>query len=108
MMITFSEQAHRYSGVDLSYETDRLPALAGVARNVAEVTGTPAAECLAGLWLRTLFHDLIFRREDAYESWDDMLSCLGSRDKVRSLVMVMGVARPPQECVGHERQRSGS
>jgi hypothetical protein len=48
---------------------------------VAEVTGTPAAEYLAGLWLGTLSHDLIFRREDAYESWDDMLSCLGSRDK---------------------------
>lgn len=48
---------------------------------MAEVTGTPAAEYLAGLWLGTLSHDLIFRREDAYESWDDMLSCLGSRDK---------------------------
>lgn len=81
MMITFSKQAHRYSSLDLSYEKDRLPALAGLARNVVEVTGTPAAEYFVGLWLRTLFYDLIFLREDAYESWDDVLSCLGSRDK---------------------------
>jgi hypothetical protein len=56
----FALQAHRYSGFDLSYETDRLPALAGIAYDVAKTTDTPAEEYLAGLWLQSLHLDLIF------------------------------------------------
>jgi hypothetical protein len=78
----FALQAYRYSGSDLSYETDRLPALAGIAYDVAKTTDTPGEQYLAGLWLQTLHVDLIFYFPQApYGSWEEMMSTLSSREE---------------------------
>jgi hypothetical protein len=78
----FALQAYRYSGSDLSYETDRLPALAGIAYDVAKTTDTPGEEYLAGLWLQTLHIDLIFYfPHTPYRSWEEMMSTLSSREQ---------------------------
>jgi hypothetical protein len=53
-----------YSGLELTNKTDRLPAIAGVARQFGELLGT---KYLAGLWQSALPGDLLWRVEDTLE-----------------------------------------
>ncbi|KAF5717827.1 hypothetical protein FMUND_5558 [Fusarium mundagurra] len=47
------------SPLDISFESDRLAAVAGVAKQVSQATGSDYA---AGLWVEEIFKDLIFKR----------------------------------------------
>ncbi|KAK2931732.1 Heterokaryon incompatibility [Fusarium oxysporum f. sp. vasinfectum] len=47
------------SSKDISFESDRLAAVAGVARQVSQATGSQYA---AGLWVKDIYKDLIFER----------------------------------------------
>ncbi|KAF4444219.1 HET-domain-containing [Fusarium acutatum] len=47
------------STMDISFESDRLAAVAGVAKQVSQATGS---EYAAGLWVEDIFKDLIFER----------------------------------------------
>lgn len=53
----FSNTAGSYGGRMLSYESDRLPALSGLARHVYDATG---AKYLAGLWKEDLHRGLLW------------------------------------------------
>lgn len=53
----FREAVRKYSSRSLSYESDRLPALAGVAKRVFECTGS---KYLAGLWMEDLHIALLW------------------------------------------------
>jgi hypothetical protein len=53
----FREAIRQYSSRSLSYESDRLPALAGVAKRVFEYTGS---KYLAGLWMEDLHIALLW------------------------------------------------
>ncbi len=53
----FREAIRKYSSRSLSYESDRLPALAGVAKRVFECTGS---KYLAGLWMEDLHVALLW------------------------------------------------
>lgn len=46
----------------LSYDTDKLSAMAGVASSISESRG---GKYCAGLWWDSLFHDLLFKRENS-------------------------------------------
>jgi hypothetical protein len=47
------------SSKDISFESDRLAAVAGVAKEVAQATGS---EYAAGLWVEDIYKDLVFER----------------------------------------------
>ncbi|RKK08706.1 hypothetical protein BFJ63_vAg11073 [Fusarium oxysporum f. sp. narcissi] len=47
------------SSKDISFESDRLAAVAGVAKQVSQATGSQYA---AGLWVKDIYKDLIFKR----------------------------------------------
>lgn len=49
----------RYSQRYLTYEEDKLPAIAGIASKIATITGS---EYCAGLWKENLIHDLCWER----------------------------------------------
>ncbi len=53
----FREAIRKYSNHSLSYESDRLPALAGVAKRVFEFVGS---KYLAGLWMEDLHVGLLW------------------------------------------------
>ncbi|KAF5687092.1 het-domain-containing protein [Fusarium circinatum] len=55
----FRKCAESISTLDISFESDRLAAVAGVANQVAQATGS---EYAAGLWVEDVFKDLIFER----------------------------------------------
>jgi len=64
----------QYSRRDLTYETDKLPALAGLAREVASKTGDVY---LAGMWRNTILEGLLWRtylREELELVHDESLS----------------------------------
>ncbi|KAF5533827.1 het-domain-containing protein [Fusarium mexicanum] len=55
----FRKCAESISTLDISFESNRLAAVAGVAKQVAQATGS---EYAAGLWVEDVFKDLIFER----------------------------------------------
>ncbi|KAF5640085.1 heterokaryon incompatibility protein [Fusarium tjaetaba] len=55
----FRTCAESISTMDISFESDRLAAVAGVAKQVSPATGS---EYAAGLWVDDIFKDLIFER----------------------------------------------
>lgn len=48
-----------YCDLDLSFDSDKLPALSGLAAKVA--TARPGSQYLAGLWSDSIEHDLLWR-----------------------------------------------
>lgn len=56
--------AWRYSGTNLTYGSDRLAALSGIAARQHEATGD---QYLAGLWRKGLIYDLLWRLEEHCE-----------------------------------------
>lgn len=46
--------------MDISFESDRLAAVAGVAKQVSQATGI---EYAAGLWVKEIHKDLFFERD---------------------------------------------
>jgi Heterokaryon incompatibility protein (HET) len=57
---------HEYVELDLTYESDRLPALSGLAKHIKKTYGR--GRYLAGLWEDSLFEDLMWwiREEDVH------------------------------------------
>ncbi|KAM7216896.1 hypothetical protein V8F06_007765 [Rhypophila decipiens] len=59
------EQVEEYSGRQLMYWHDRLPAFSSLARNYLLTTGGQCGQYLAGLWSEDLFRGLLWRAHDA-------------------------------------------
>ena len=49
-----------YSGLDLTYATDRLIAFSGMARSIQELVESRLGRYCAGLWRETLMNDLLW------------------------------------------------
>lgn len=54
-----------YARASLSYGTDRLPALSGIASRQHEITGD---QYLAGMWKKSLIYQLVWRVQDTVRS----------------------------------------
>lgn len=57
-----------FSALDLTFYSDSLPALAGIARQHGEAHKDMLGQYVAGLWKQTLIPDLIWYVEDGYAS----------------------------------------
>lgn len=58
--LTFARDVTQFCDKELTFETDCLPAMAGLASQVAKLTGSEPGTYLAGLWRDNLAHDLLF------------------------------------------------
>ncbi|KAF8867214.1 HET-domain-containing protein [Acephala macrosclerotiorum] len=67
---SFEERARSNNDRHLTFATDRLPALAGMAKIVADHTKD---EYLAGLWKISLHRGLLWRRHSEHQTLDDLL-----------------------------------
>ncbi len=67
----FREGVQMYSARNLTFESDRLPALAGLARHVSEFTGS---KYLAGLWMENLPFGLLWQGEKSKQSLSEHLA----------------------------------
>ena len=80
-----------YSRIRLTFESDRLPALAGIAQIVTSLSGDVLrGEYLAGMWKCTLVFHLLWSRgaPGLGGSWAASASC-----RERMSFLVMGVVR---------------
>lgn len=57
---SFTKEVSRFCHKDLTFETDCLPAMAGLASQVAKVAKVPSRNYLAGLWRDNLAQGLLF------------------------------------------------
>lgn len=88
---SFSSQIQIFSSKHLTFETDRLPAVAGLASKVAEIT---RSRYLAGLWQNNLVRDLLFTISPGPES-------IPFRERIRQLSMTeSNNARPSWSWTG--------
>ncbi|KAK0651027.1 heterokaryon incompatibility protein-domain-containing protein [Cercophora newfieldiana] len=53
----FTRLAAQYSALELTYESDRLPAISGFAKRIGDITNS---RYLAGLWEDNLYRDLLW------------------------------------------------
>jgi hypothetical protein len=49
-----------YSGLDLTFQADKLPAISGIAKQMHNAFGPLLGDYLAGTWEKTLHHDLMW------------------------------------------------
>ncbi|PMD34563.1 HET-domain-containing protein [Hyaloscypha variabilis F] len=95
-----------YSGLDLSQEKDKFPALSGLAKQVQAVL---KARYLAGLWESNLFFDLLWkshkRTSDAWAS-DRSGRCLPWRAPTWSWASVRGKVGWSYDIICYARNRS--
>ena len=60
------QTVNTYSRLRLSYQSDRLPALAGIARQYGAAHAATLGRYVAGLWEHTLIYDLIWGINEGY------------------------------------------
>lgn len=68
---------------DLTQPTDKLPAIAGLAKRFWEISPIPNNQYLAGLWKYTLLHDVLWARK-ALDSWHVAVTHLTERSPLRA------------------------
>lgn len=63
----------KYTDCNLSFESDKLVAIAGLARKICRQLGVPETDYTAGLWKSNLVHDLLWRFADSEHRYKKVL-----------------------------------
>lgn len=87
----FASDVEKFHNKQITVETDRLPAIAGLANQVASLT---KSQYLAGLWRDNLANDLLFSITPTRED-------IKFDERIRELSAPLSQARPSWSWVGH-------